>query len=455
MNTLSRIGWVMLMCWGCIQGCSRLDSASGPDLSGPLNARSLPDTRDGVYIWADQLDADTDAENRFAALHYVGSQKLTRGRIDRLRAHNPGFVVVQYHKAYGVDQGGNVIEPNEWGPDISKLDAYIAAHPEDGAEEEYYLHWNDGSGEQRVEHYYRGHMEFYLADIRHEGYRKYMTSETLRRCREIGFDGTFFDVAYFPWYDYRPQNWYEYLPMSWPAIPECASYWNELAEPFWRYVQDAYHSEENDWYCLSNCGTMITGWYDPTYLDSIDGAMSEGFMTYQGAIMGANWELSASRILKYLTGNGKILIAQPSIEASDLELRAWCIANYLLLKNHKSFYYNVNTGAKVSWWPEYEIDLGAYLQAPPRNVEDLRVPDTDSLYRRMYERGLVLVNPGDEPQPYVLTGPMRRYRFFGGGSLVEGEKPDMDLTLDEEVSGRISVQPGEAMILCVSGGDIE
>jgi hypothetical protein len=39
----------------------------------------------------------------------VASQKLTKDRIDRIRAHNPDFVVVQYHKAYGVDQGGNII----------------------------------------------------------------------------------------------------------------------------------------------------------------------------------------------------------------------------------------------------------------------------------------------------------------------------------------------------------
>ena len=72
-------------------------------------------------------------------------------------------------------------------------DTFDAAHPEDGAEEAYYFHWDDGGGEKRVEHYFNGHMEHYLADIRHEGFRKYVTGETMRRCREVGFDGTFFD----------------------------------------------------------------------------------------------------------------------------------------------------------------------------------------------------------------------------------------------------------------------
>ena len=447
MKGIRGIGLALMVCSGLTQSCSRLDSTSSPDVDMPRAARPLSDTVDGIHIWADQLDATSDAEDRFIAGHYVGSQKLTKDRIDPIRAYNPDFIVVQYHKAYGVDQGGNIIEPNEWGRDISKHDGYMATHPEDGDEEEYYFHWNDGSVERRVEHYYRGHMECYLADIRHEGYRKYVTGETIRRCRDVGFDGTFFDVAYFPWYGYNPQTWYEYPPLNWPAIPDCGSLWNELAEPFWQYVQDAYHSIGNDYYCLSNCGRMITGWYVHTYLDYIDGAMSEGFMTYNGVLTGVNWELSASRILRYLTGNDKILIAQPSIEVENIPLREWCMANYLLLKNDKSFYYNVDTGGDVSWWPEYEIELGAYTQAPTRHLSDLLVQGTESLYLRRYERGLVLVNPGDNPQQYALVDTLRRYRFSGGGRLVDGQKPDMELTFDEEVGGRITIQPGGAMIL--------
>ena len=432
---------------GLIVSCSSSDSATGPEVNTPGTARSLPDTRDGIYVWADQLSATSDAEDRFIAHHYVASQKLTKDRIDRIRAHNPSFIVVQYHKAYGVDQGGNIIEPNEWGPDISKLDDYIATHPEDGDEEDYYLHWTDGGVEKRVEHYFKGHMEHYLADIRHEGYRKYMTGETMRRCREVGFDGTFFDVAYFPWYDYEPSIWYEFPPLSWPAIPDCGRLWNLFAEPYWQYVNGAYHTNGNDYYCLTNCDQMITGWYEHTYLDYIDGAMSEGFMTYGGGLTGADWELSASRILRYLTGNGKILIAQPSVDAANMELREWCIANFLLLKNEASFYYNVNTGQVPSWWPEYDIDLGEYLETPTQNLSDLLVPGTESLYARQYAKGLILVNPGSEAQHYALVDTLRRCAFSGGGRLIDGQKPEMALTTGEDLSGLITIEPGRAAVL--------
>jgi len=430
-----------------IISCGSSDSATGPDAEVRRTARPLPDTRDGIYIWADQLDAASDVEDRFIAENYVASQKLTKDRIDRIRTYNPNFVVVQYHKAYGVDQGGNIIEANEWGPDISKLDAYIASHPEEGEEEDYYFHWEEDGEEKRVEHFYREHMEHYLADIRHEGFRKYVTKETMRRCRVVGFDGTFFDVAYFPWYDYNPRTWYEYPPLSWPSIPGCGELWNEIAVPYWQYVNEAYHSDGNDYYCLTNCDQMVTGWYLHAYLDYIDGAMSEGFMTFGGGLTGGDWELSASRILRYLTGNGKILIAQPSIDPAHIELREWCIANYLLLKNDKSFYYNVHTGYAPSWWPEYDIDLGPYLQTPTQNLADLLVPGTTSLYAREFEKGLVLVNPGSLEQQYTLSDTLGRYAFSGGGSLVEGQKPDMELEVAQEVSGKIAVPPGRGMIL--------
>ena len=122
-------------------------------------------------------------------------------------------------------------------------------------------------------------------------------------------------------------------------------------------------------------------------------------------------------------------------------------ANYLLLKNDKSFYYNVHTGYAPSWWPEYDIDLGPYLQTPTQNLADLLVPGTTSLYAREFEKGLVLVNPGSLEQQYTLSDTLGRYAFSGGGSLVEGQKPDMELEVAQEVSGKIAVPPGRGMIL--------
>ncbi|MCI5224894.1 MAG: hypothetical protein D3924_20045, partial [Candidatus Electrothrix sp. AR4] len=176
-------------------------------ISDSYAQRTLPDTTSRLSVWADQLATTGDAQNQFVAANFVGSQKLTKDRIDPIRAYNPNFLVLQYHKAYGVDLGGNITDPYTWSNDIEKMQEFITAHPEYGTEEEYYLHWTTNEDpEHRIEHYWAGTLEFYLADIRHDGFSAYIVSETLRRNQVVGFDGTFFDVAYFPWYDYEPDS---------------------------------------------------------------------------------------------------------------------------------------------------------------------------------------------------------------------------------------------------------
>jgi chitodextrinase len=425
-------------------------------------ARPIPDTRDGIFVWADQLTFHNSQQYEFVANHFVGSQKLTANHIQALRAHNPDFLVTQYHKAYGVDIGNNITGPNTWSNDIDEMRRFIADHPEYGTEESYYMHWtSNNDADHRVQHYWEGQIEFHLADISHAGFRAYVAEETMRRCREIGFDGAFYDVAYFPWYDYEPDYntgrgfggdgtmWYAYEPRNWPGPgATLAANWNALAVPYWQHIANAYHANGNNYLCIPNCDRMVTGWYEDVFMDYVDGGMMEGFMSdggeAQGRLCGADWLLSASRTLRFLTGNDKILIAQPST-STDLLRRKWQIANFLLLKNQKSFFYYAGD-MEVAWYPEYGIDLGAYAAAPTQDLDDLLVDGTSSLYAREYENGLVLVNPGDTAQSITLNGTYYRYAFSGGGLFLTS-MPAMSLTRELPVSGTISVPAHEAMIL--------
>jgi hypothetical protein len=62
--------------------------------------RSSPDTSAAIGVFADQLPGGLSAEQtRFAATHYVGTQKLTLDLSRPLRAINPNFLVVHYHLA--------------------------------------------------------------------------------------------------------------------------------------------------------------------------------------------------------------------------------------------------------------------------------------------------------------------------------------------------------------------
>jgi len=435
--------------------------------------RVVPDTTNTVSIWADQINTYNDLQNQFVATNFVGSQKLTKNRIDAIRQYNPNFIVLQYHKAYGVDIGYNIVGPNEWGPDIDTMNDFAAANPQYGALEEYYIHWsNNNDPDHRVQHYWAGNLEYHLADIRHTGFRAYMIDEMIKRCREVGFDGTFFDVAFFPWYEYEPdyntsvgfggdgKMWYEYAPWSWPSIAQDASTlgqnWNSLAVPYWQNLTSGYQYGGTEYYSIVNCDRMVTGWYEHTYLDYVDGGLSEGWMTggdENSRLTGSDWELSASRILRYLTGNDKILIAQPNNGWSEnIALREWWIANFFLLKNHKSFYFYAYS-MDVYWWPEYEIDLGSFVMAPTKNLEDLLVAGSESLYARRYEKGLVLVNPGENTQQYTLQGDHYRVTFSGGGYVEENIKPAMTLEHSTPVNGTISIEPHSALILWKELGD--
>jgi hypothetical protein len=436
------------------------------DLSSQ-RSRAIPDTTQTVSIWADQLNTYNDSQNRFVAANFVGSQKLTKNRINAIRQYNADFIVLQYHKAYGVDIGDNIVGPNEWGPDVATMNEFAASNPQYGDLEDYYIHWTSvNNPDHRVQHYWAGNLEFHLADVHHTGFRDYMINETTKRCEEIGFDGTFFDVAYFPWYEYEPdyntsvgfggdsKMWYEYAPLNWPSISQNASTlaenWNALVVPYWQTIFNGYHTQEADYYCIVNCDRMVTGWYEHQYLGYVDGAMSENWMTGGGEnsrLTGGDWQLSASRILRYITGNDKILIAQPNNRWSEnIALREWWIANYLLLKNHKSFYFYAYS-MDVYWWPEYEIDLGSFLNAPTKNLGDLLLENTDSLYARPYEKGLVLVNPGESSQQYALEGYYYRYTFSGGGYVEANTKPAMTIEHSAPMNGTVSVEPHTALIL--------
>jgi hypothetical protein len=378
-------------------------------------------------------------------------QKIDKARIAAYKAINPDFLVVQYHKSYGVDLGGNLTSasPPYWNNDCDTFYAWAGRHPQYGPRENYYIHYdNIADSAHRVQHFFSGTLEYFLADLRHAGWRAYVCEETVRRCRELSFDGTFFDVTYFPWYDYRPENWCERPPFNAPAFSQWGKTWNDtFAVPYWSHIRRYYHEAGRDYLCLPNCDQMVTGWYSDDYLDSCDGAMVEGFFTFGGRLMGADWQLSATRILRYLTGSGrdKVMIAQCSPAAADMAARRWCIANYFLLKNRSS-YYNIVHSDMAEWWPEYEIALDSFVSVPA-DLAALRVAGSSSLYRRDYKNGAVVINPGAGAQTLALSGQWLPVSFSGGGNVTNGQKAAQTLTTGNAVTGAVTVAPGEALIL--------
>jgi uncharacterized protein YbjT (DUF2867 family) len=64
--------------------------------------RPIPDTTGAVHVWDDQLpDSMIDAQIRFVATHVDGTQKVSLQTARRLRAVNPGFLVLHYRLGIG------------------------------------------------------------------------------------------------------------------------------------------------------------------------------------------------------------------------------------------------------------------------------------------------------------------------------------------------------------------
>ena len=67
----------------------------------------------------------------------------------------------------------------------------------------------------------------------------------------------------------------------------------------------------------------------------------------------------------------------------------------------------------VAGHPEWDLDLGRAVSTA-RTVDDyLR----DGVYRRDFQRGLVLVNPTDLPREVAFPTPVRRVEPQGGGAV--------------------------------------
>ncbi|MFH1438013.1 MAG: hypothetical protein ABIJ56_20055, partial [Pseudomonadota bacterium] len=132
------------------------------------------------------------------------------------------------------------------------------------------------------------------------------------------------------------------------------------------------------------------------------------------------------------------------------------IGSYFLLKNSTSYYYIVG-GGEITWYPEYEIDLGWTMEEPPEDVEELRVAGDaggDGIYRRDYSHGIVLVNASDrELSTDIGPGTYRAAAFSGGGVVSEsGGMPSCTLAYEGSYTGSVSVAARSSLILQVEAG---
>jgi hypothetical protein len=144
---------------------------------------------------------------------------------------------------------------------------------------------------------------------------------------------------------------------------------------------------------------------DRTSYASVAGIMLEGFAT---GLAPADWQLELNRALD-LVRRDKIVICQSYPDANDVDTRLFDLASYLLIRGAHT-YLNFGEGIRVTWFPEYGLDLGAGID-PPGLRQD------QGAFVRRFAKGLVVVNPGDTTLQYTLPVAMQLIRPIGGGAV--------------------------------------
>lgn len=459
----------------------------------PGVARPLPSSRRDILVWHDQVYFVYDNPSHeplaaFTARNMVGTQKITQNLIEVLRAHNPDFRVLQYHLAYGLTRGQDITDKNVWGLEKTRFDAWMSSRGYGSTQEDgliinsnlsSYMSEDDSPDWGNIyDHSLRATPNFYYTDIGYNPgggslWHRYIGDETLRRMQMndagYNFDGTFFDSASQPTafgLVSCPSNWYtDSDAVSVATNTEFAAWWGPRAEAYFNYVRGRYSSGQR-YLVIPNCNRMLTGWYDPTYMNYTDGGFAETFslrsstetLVQSGS---GTWELSIGRTCQYITGPKKVFLSVTGPDVGAIETRKFALASFLLIKNDTSYYSLNNAGslgpsptgssANPRWFPEYEIDIGCYLDDAPDNVDDLRVEGSSAggLYVRWYSGGLVLVN--SSPSTTYSIELDRTYYpvdFSGGGWVgLDGSKPAMSLWTGSAVSGTYDVPPDRGRIL--------
>jgi hypothetical protein len=161
----------------------------------------------------------------------------------------------------------------------------------------------------------------------------------------------------------------------------------------------------------------------------------EGFATN---LAPADWQLELTRALGLVRLN-RIVICQSYPDPSDVTARLFDLASYLLIRGAHT-YVNFGEGIRVSWFPEYGLQLGAGVD-PPGLRQD------QGAFVRRFANGLVVVNPGDSTLTYRLPAPMRLDTPHGGGAVPDDGVVPASWGIDETTVTSVTLPPRHAAVL--------
>jgi hypothetical protein len=400
---------------------SSTSTSTGTGGAGPSK---WPDTTATIAILADQLPNLSAPQQTFAATHFVGSQKLTLAQSMPLRAINPKFLVLHYHLAIwqsapGVDF---IVDGKSWGNDYSTVDTH----------ESWFWH---NPQNQRIASTADQKLLMNLAD---PGFAAYWQSSLEQQVQYGEYDGIFADSA-------SPALLQAEVGGQDSRLAGTGARDSAIAE--WggkTYIQvwETWISQLNDALAqkgiplIPNTSAFVTSW-DNTDYSLTAGVFVEGFGS--PLFSESDWKASTNQLLS-LAAKGKIIILQNYLGSPDDDLtRIYYLANYLLVKGDKT-YLDYFANGPLEWYPEWGIDLGAPTKTGA-TVDDLF---QGGLYRRDFQKGVVLLNPSGSAVTVNLGTQMQHVVPSGGGAIdANGTEP-----------GSVSLTPMTSIIVPPRSGEI-
>ncbi|MBN2499270.1 MAG: hypothetical protein JXB38_00805 [Anaerolineales bacterium] len=424
---------------GAVLHCIHLTTLLKARPAAP-SVRPLPDTWEDIHVFNDQLWLyDNPAWVEFSAMHYDGTQKMTRADADALRAVNPAFILLNYRLGMGLGYQSTdgwdtcnfngewlaVIEGNDW----------VQEWPGDGVvAESWFYHWPEISGSRTV----NCDWGWYLMDPNSPGWRTYWSGEVLRQLEANNADGLFADSFSVPNY-----LGYDHFDPDLPGVD--ASFeadWTTRLENFIAFAQSGALAP---YYFVPNAGMLVTS-RETTNYSMADGVMIEGFSEWGWGWFFdlSDWQLQMNNILE-LVNLDRVVIAQQYVNANDVNDRMFILANYLLIKGQHT-YINLDHSMEPEWFPEYEISIGHPTGSTPATVDDLWNAAW-GVYARTYSNGLVLVNPTASTQTIDLNGIYYQATPSGGGIIPDDGVLPTDWKINYAAINQITLGANEAAIL--------
>jgi len=353
----------------------------------------LPDTSDGIHLFADQLDPGySDTLVEFVATHYAGTQKMRRVDNERFRRVNPRWVLLHYR--LGSSSGpAPYIRGDRWTSDWAEVTRH----------ETWFLHNANG------QRHHEAQSNWDMHDLQNPEFRRYWVDSVMADMRASGAQGVFadsFDAGVSGYGVTPPDQRFAGAAPADPAAWPGGRSWMQQKGDFIAYVKDRFDAVPERFMFVPNV-TLATAWWWPDYT-RVDGAMFEGFTL---GLSPGDWLLAMNRVLEF-TRAGKFVIAQGYPRTVDD--RVFLLACYLLIKGRRTF---INSaGAGVFFYPEYELPTGPAVDPLPDDIDAFR---WQGVYRRTFRDVVVLVNPATAPATVTLPGSYRLVVPSGGGQTTD------------------------------------